>query len=315
MSQMDSHDVKKQILMEAGTNELEILVFSVEGETYGINVAKVREVIRPPKMVKPPNKHHYVLGAFDLRGVVIPAVNVRCWLGYPDRVDNEKDRVIVTEFNDVWFGFWVDAVDRIHRVSWTNIEAPPLETGTDGYVTGVAHIGEKLVLMLDFEKVVFEISPDIKLTDPKYSQDTQLDRSSCKILMAEDSAVMQQLLLNNLKNAGFKEIVVCPHGEAAWDTLLELMKAKKPGESILDHVDLLITDIEMPKMDGLRLTKLVKEHSELNVIPIIIFSSIISHDNFKKGESVGANVQITKPEIGQLVDHVDALILQCRQTV
>ncbi len=111
MSQADSSDVNSQILMEAGTNELEILVFKVDNETFGINVAKVREVIRPPQMVKPPNQHYYVIGAFDLRGVVIPSVSVRTWLGYPDQIDEEKDRVIVTEFNDVWFGFRVDAVD------------------------------------------------------------------------------------------------------------------------------------------------------------------------------------------------------------
>jgi len=253
------------------------------------------------------------MGAFDLRGVVIPAVNVRVWLGCPERIDEVKDRVIVTEFNDVWFGFWVDSVDRIHRISWENIDPPPTTTGADGYVTGVAHIDDQLVLMLDFEKVVFEIAPDTKLTEPEYSQESQLDRSACKILFAEDSTLMQQLVLDNLQKAGFGSITSCSHGEAAWEKLQEFLKGKQEGQTIFDYYDLLITDIEMPQMDGLRLTKLIKEHTDLRALPVIIFSSIISEDNKKKGESVGANAQITKPEIGILVDRVDELIIKSHQ--
>lgn len=302
-------DTRSEILMEAGTNELEILVFQVNEEWYGINVAKVREVIRPPHLVSPPSRHPYVLGVFDLRGSVIPAVNVRLWLGAPEREAQESDRVIVTEFNQVWFGFWVDRVDRIHRVSWNNIEPPPEHSGESKYLTGVARINEQLVLMLDFEKVVFEISPSDKLTSPTIEGGVDLDRSGCKILIAEDSQVMRGLLTNTLQGAGYGELLCCNNGEEAVEYLQRAKEAVQPGGTLFDQVNVLITDIEMPQMDGLRLTKLVKSDPVLKVLPVIIFSSIISSENRNKGESVGADAQITKPEIAMLVGEIDRLIL------
>ncbi|MFH1742582.1 MAG: chemotaxis protein [bacterium] len=301
-------DVKSQILMEAGTNELEILVFKVEGEIYGINVAKVREVIRPPSLFHPPNRHPFILGIFDLRSIVVPAVNVRLWLGLGDREPLDSDRVIVTEFNDVWFGFWVDSVDRIYRISWEQIEPPPKGLGESGYVISMAHIDDRLIPMLDFEKVAHEISPSEKLMSPDIQDGVGLDRRSHNLVIAEDSQMMRTLLTRILQDAGYGQLYCCNNGSEAWEFLLQLLEEGSTNGLIENRISLVITDIEMPKMDGLRLTKLIKEHPKLGILPVVVFSSIISAENRRKGESVGANAQITKPEIAQLVDTIDNLI-------
>ncbi|HPA44621.1 MAG TPA: chemotaxis protein [bacterium] len=305
---MDTSDIRSQILMEAGTNELEILVFRVENETYGINVAKVREVIRPPELLRPPERHPHVLGVFDLRGIVVPAVNVRIWLGLPQQDIRASDRVIVTEFNDVWFGFWVDGVDRIYRVSWEQIEPPPKGLGDSGYVTSMAHINDQLVPMLDFEKVVQEISPSEKLVSPQFDRETVFDRSQCNILIAEDSHMMRSMLTQTLQSAGYGELYCCNNGQEAWEFLKKTLAEIGEGEPVKSRINAVITDIEMPQMDGLHFTKLIKEHARLMDLPVVIFSSIISDENRRKGQSVGANAQITKPEIGELVNIVDRLV-------
>ncbi len=297
-------DAKQNILMEAGTNELEILVFNVEEEKYGINVAKVREVVRPPKINHPPNRHPYVHGVFTLREKVIPVINVAKWLGLPDRDMQDKDRVIVTEFNNVWLGFWVNQVDMIYRVSWENISPPPEETSRAGYLTGVAQINDEIVMMLDFEKVVQVIMPD-KMTPAAGESSIHLDRSKYNLLIVEDSSVMRNLLVETLTKAGYQSPQCYNNGAEAWQAIQDLLNQCQPGKPISNDLSLVITDIEMPQMDGFHLIKLIKSHDQLQEIPVLIFSSIISHENRVKGESVGVDGQVTKPEIDNLVDLVD----------
>ncbi len=303
-------DINKDILMEAGTNELEILVFQIDDEYYGINVAKVREVIHLPVLTQPPGRHPYVIGIFSLRGIMIPVVNVRLWIGLADRELDKKDRVIVTEFNKVWFGFLVNKVDRIYRVSWEQITAPPDEIGAASFVTSVAHIDDRLILMLDFEKVVHDISPSEELMAKIEKGEGSFERENCRILAAEDSSMMRELLTNTLHSAGYDNIDMCPDGAEAWKTLEKCAKELQPGESIFDRYNLVISDIEMPQMDGLHLTKAIKSHDILKELPVVIFSSLISHENKIKCESVGANAQVTKPEIAKLVGLIDTLIEQ-----
>ncbi len=290
-------DVKQHILMESGTNELEVLVFSVGEEQFGINIAKVREVITIPELIKPPLVHPFIQGVFNLRDKIVPVINLRRVLGYEETEMKPSDRIIITEFHLLWFGFVVNTVSNIYRISWQDIEPPTEEYNCD-IMTGVAHVQEKLVLMLDVEKITQTISPSIMEAEID-SGDASLRqaRSEKKIIVAEDSNAIRNMICNTLIEDGYKKLEICRNGEEAWN------KIQKDSS-----IDLVITDIEMPRLDGLHLTKLIKSDDNLRQIPVIIFSSIISADNRNKGDAVGADEQISKPELNKLVATVDRFL-------
>lgn len=302
-----------KILTEAGTNEVELLSFRCEGQPFAINVAKVREVIRLPKIVEVPNADYRIDGVFSLRGTTIPVISVRRWLGCEDRPTQENDRVIVTEFNQQWYSFRVDSVDRIYLLTWEKIKPSPLDAmgGLSGgeCVTAVAEIGEELALLLDFERVVNEIAPNEALNVGTVEDRGTVVRKEKRLLLAEDSATIRRLLENTLTNSGYTQLHVCHDGQAAWETLEQLAEQVSTKEELTSHVNLMITDIEMPRMDGLHLVSRIKSHAALQHLPVVIFSSLISDENRKKGDAVGADAQISKPEIAELVETVDRLIL------
>jgi two-component system chemotaxis response regulator CheV len=292
-------DVNHEILMEAGTNELEILIFGIGQEKFGINVAKVREVIRPQETFSPPKVHPMVDGVIHLRGQVLPLINLRRAIGYPEKEPSESDRIIIAEFHKNWFGFMVDNVSTIVRISWGNIEAPPEMHQHRQVLTGIAHYNESLILMLDVETLTQPLFAELDLVDKASELDSDIvqRRASKRILTADDSGMIRTLVKQKLNQAGYTDIIVTENGAVAWDTL-----EKDPT------VDLVISDIEMPQLDGLHLTKLIKSDDRYKDKPVIVFSSIISEDNRNKGEQVGVDDQISKPEIERLVETVDRLL-------
>lgn len=297
---------KKGILLETGTNEFEIVEFSIGPVSYGINVAKVREVINPLPVTKMPNVHPWVDGIFTLRGRVMPLVNLPRCLGSQSSTTSPK--VIVSELNNYYVAFLVDEVSRIHRISWTSMEPPPNIANSD-MVVGIIKMAEKMVVLLDFEKIVSDINPEM---NEKFSQvgsisSNLLDiRKNKTILVAEDSKLLRDLLLNTLHNAGYANIVLTENGQEAWSKIEQLAAG---GEPIENKIQLVITDIEMPQMDGHHLTKRIKESEKTKHLPVVIFSSLINEEMRLKGQSIGANGQVSKPEIGQLIDLVDKFIL------
>jgi len=294
------------ILTEAGTNEVEVLVFQLNGGYYGVNVAKVREIITMIPLTKLPHSHAAVRGAFNLRNQVHPLVDLRKFFEMP-AAECEKDaRVIVTEFNNERMGFMVDQIDRIHRISWSDMgEVPNISTEEDTAMTGVLKLDGHLILMLDFERIAFRIAgiTDLEAAPPEAAG---VNRSEISVLLADDSATMRRMLSNSLTKAGFKETFIAADGEAAWNKLTEMMKAGQTP-------DVIVTDIEMPRMDGLHLTKRIKDEPQLKDIPVIVFSSLVSDDNLKKCQAVGANRQLTKPELPGLVNIIDGIMAE-RQT-
>lgn len=298
---IQSTNINKEILMQAGTNELEILIFGIATEQFGINVAKVREVIKLPKISKPPHAHPMIEGVMNLRDQIIPLISLRRAIGYPDKEQEIGDRVIVSEFHQQWFGFIVDNVDTIVRISWKDIEQPPQTHQHASVLTGIAHLEERLILMLDVETlteplVLSKMRSDSKNMDHG-SNELFVKRSTKRILTADDSGVIRSLVKNTLQDAGYNDITITINGKEAWDTLNQY-----------HNYDLIITDIEMPQLDGLHFTKLIKENDTFKNLPVIIFSSIISDDNRNKGEQVGADDQIAKPEIGRLIQTVDRFL-------
>jgi two-component system chemotaxis response regulator CheV len=298
---------KKGILLETGTNEFEIVEFHVGAVNYGINVAKVREVINIVDVTKMPQSHPYVDGMFTLRGRVMPLVNLARCLGEKD--GTQAKNIIVSELNNYHVGFLVDGVSRIHRVSWTEMEPPPM-ISTSSMVVGIIKMADKMVLLLDFEKIIAEINPDMnmKLTSvPEKSKDIKEKRAQKSILLAEDSPMLRELLVNTLHEAGYKNISPYHNGKDAWEALYEMAQSDTP---VAERIQMIITDIEMPQMDGHHLIKRIREEQRLAKMPVVIFSSLINEEMRRKGDAIGANGQISKPEIGQLIELIDSLILE-----
>ena len=296
------------ILLESGTNELEILEFALGNNHYGINVAKIKEILQYSQVTPVPNAHPSVEGIFMPRDVMITVINLRRCLGMPDP---EVDGLfIITNFNKLNVAFHVDQVIGIHRVSWEEIIKPDSTiNGQNGSVsTGVIKMNDRLVVILDFESIVSDISPETGLRTADIDNLVARDRSDSRILIAEDSPLLSKLITDCLRKAGYQDLIVTNNGQEAWDKICEL---KQKG-SLLDEVQCIITDIEMPQMDGHRLTKLCKTDDLIKKIPLVIFSSLVNEEMRRKGEQLGADAQLTKPEIGMLVDAIDRLIAESR---
>ena len=293
------------ILLESGTNELEILEFKVGDNHYGINVAKIREILLYQPVTPLPNTHPCIEGIFMPRDTMISVIKLRKCLNIKEQPENDG-LFIITNFNKLNTAFHVDEVLGIHRVSWEDIIKPDATINADDTAvsTGVIKLDDKLVVILDFEKIVSDINPETGLKVSDLENISERDRSNSPILIAEDSALLSKLICECLRKAGYTNLNVNMNGQEAWDTLC---KMKEQG-TVLDDVHCIITDIEMPLMDGHRLTKLVKEDETMKKIPLIIFSSLINEEIRIKGETLGADAQLTKPEIGKLVAAIDELI-------
>ena len=299
--------METNILLESGTNELEILEFSVGGNYYGINVSKVREILPYSAPTPVPNTHPAVEGVFMPRGEIITIVNLSKSLGL-NLPNQSSDMYIITNFNKLNVGFHVQKVLGIHRLSWTQINMPDatINAGGQGVATGIVKLGEKLIVILDFEKIVSDISPETGLRTSQLDSLQERDRNMVPILIAEDSPFLEKMIVDCLNKAGYMNVVKTANGQEAWDILC----GYKQKENIENYIRLVVTDIEMPQMDGHHLTKLIKTDPVLGKVPVVIFSSLINEQMYKKGEAVGADAQLTKPEIGQLVEAIDRLILE-----
>lgn len=301
--------IQSNILLESGTNELEVVMFKVGDGDFGINVLKVREIINVMEVMPIPNSHEHVEGLIRLREEVLPVVNLAKVLGIKDSENPEKDKFIIAELNQLKIAFRVHHVSRIHRISWEQIEKPTeLSAGQQAYAIGIIKLEDRMSILLDFEKVVVEINPQSGVNIESLEVLGPRERSEKKLVVAEDSAVLRQLLKDTLSEAGYSNLQFFENGKEAWDYLEALSKDESSDPK--EKVDLIITDIEMPQMDGHHLTDRIKKNERLKDIPVVIFSSMITKDLFHKGEAVGANAQVTKPEIVNLVEKIDGLLAE-----
>lgn len=295
------------ILLESGTNELEIVEFSIGKNKFGINVIKVKEIINPVAITQIPHAHPNVEGIIELRGEVLPVVDVAAALGFPKSTNPEQDKFIVAEFNKQKVVFHVHTVTQIHRISWDKIEKPSdMYQGADSQVIGVIKMNAEMILLLDFEKIVVEINPESGINVQQVKKLGERQRSNKRLVVAEDSPLLRKLLHDTLAEAGFNQVEFFENGRDALEYLESVVNS---GKKVTDVIQLVITDIEMPQMDGHHLTKRIKENDELTKLPVIIFSSLITDDLKHKGQMVGADAQISKPEIAELVLHIDKHIL------
>lgn len=293
-----------KILLENGTNELEVLEFELDGNAYGINVAKIKEIIPYQAVTPVPNAHPSIEGIFMPRDTMITAIDLKNCL--QRGVSEPGGLFIITNFNKLDIAFHVDEVKGIHRVSWEQIIKPgaTVSNAEDSISTGIVKLDDRLVIILDFEKIVTDINPETGLKTSEISELGVRTRSSVPILIAEDSILLNKLIVDSLKKAGYDNLIHTQNGQEAYDVI---QTCKEEG-TLKDHVQCVITDIEMPLMDGHRLTKLIKSDDATKDIPVIIFSSLVNEEMKKKGESLGVDAQLSKPEIANLVRTVDSLV-------
>lgn len=297
----------KGILLETGTNELEIVEFGVGKNKFGINVIKVKEIINPVPITTIPHAHPNVEGIMELRGEVLPVVNLANALGLPPSEEPEKDKFIVSEFNKTKIIFHVHNVSQIHRISWEDIEKPSeMYQGAESQIIGVIKLNGEMILLLDFERIVVDINPDSGINVQQVKRLGARERSNKQLIVVEDSPLLRKLLEDTLSEAGYDKVQFFENGREAYDYLEVINES---GKSVEDIVQLVITDIEMPQMDGHHLTRKIKEDANLGQLPVIIFSSLITEDLRHKGKRVGANAQVSKPEIAELILLVDEHIL------
>ena len=224
-------------------------------------------------------------------------------------VSNEERSIfIITNFNKTCTAFHVHAVEGIHRISWESIEKPDptIYGGEEGLATGIARFDNRLITILDFEKILADISPDTGIQIQEIYSLGERGTSTKPVLLAEDSPLLEKMIMESLEKSGYSNLTACANGKEAWDKLCEY---KEIGDDITNHVRCVVTDIEMPKMDGHRLLKCIREDEKLKDLPVIIFSSLINEEMRLKGEALGATAQITKPEIANLVTLIDKYIL------
>lgn len=298
-----------KILLENGTNELEVLEFELDGNAYGINVAKIKEIIPYQKVTPVPNSHPSIEGIFMPRDTMITAIDLKNCL--QRGVSEEGGLFIITNFNMLDIAFHVDAVKGIHRISWEQIIKPgaTVSTSEDSISTGIVKLDNRLVIILDFEKIVSDINPETGLKISEIDDMGVRQRSNVPILIAEDSVLLNKLIVDSLKKAGYDNLIHTQNGQEAYDVI----QACKADGTLKDHVQCVITDIEMPLMDGHRLTKLIKSDDETKDIPVVIFSSLVNDEMKRKGEALGADAQLSKPEIANLVRIIDDLVKKIRE--
>ncbi|APH35350.1 chemotaxis protein CheV [Bacillus subtilis] len=296
------------ILLDSGTNELEIVKFEVGVNTFGINVMKVREIIQPVVVTSVPQSHKDVEGMIKLRGEILPVISLYTFFGV-DAEGAKDDKYIVTEFNKRKIVFHVGSVSQIHRVSWEAIEKPTsLNQGMERHLTGIIKLEDTMIFLPDYEKIIYDIESASGVeTYHVHQEGFDERRAGKKLIIVEDSPLLMRLLTDELTEAGYSEIVTFENGKEAYDYVVELTDN---GANLSDHIDMIISDIEMPKMDGHRLTKLLKDNPQSSDVPIMIFSSLITDDLRHRGEVVGADEQISKPEISELIKKVDTYVIE-----
>ena len=302
--------------LKVGSNEMElgdVRIFKQEDESvyegiYGINVSKVREIIRVPKLTELPGTPEYIEGIFDLREVVIPVVNLAKWMGIVEPEGIEKtSRIIITEFNNVLIGFIVHDARRIRRISWSDIEPASFMSGSgtldSNKITGVTKIeGDSVLLILDLESVV----QDLGLYSPDVDNIPEgLEKFSGLALILDDSSTARKIVKEALIKMGFN-VVEATDGVDGLAKMDELYKTY--GDGISDYLKIIISDVEMPKMDGFHFASNIKEDGRFTNIPIVFNSSISDHFSEGRGIEAGGEAYLVKFEASSFYDEVSRVV-------
>jgi len=301
----------------AGTNKMEILLFSIgkeagmdHEEVYGINVFKVREVMHKPKITKAPDMPKAIEGMVNLRGVTIPVINLATYCGISIENNSPPSIMIITEYNKNVQGFLVQSVDNIERLAWDDVKAPPpmMDSQRGGLVTAVTEIEKKgLVMIMDVEKILADTA-EFDKDESLYQGMPTINDLSVTVLFADDSGVARKQVADTIKKIGITGISTI-NGKEAWFKLNDMAeKAEAEGKSITDVVSLVLTDVEMPEMDGYVLTQNIKSDPRFKGLPVVMHSSLSSETNMSMGEKVGADAYVAKFQPLELANTIIRLI-------
>lgn len=295
------------ILLESGTNELELLEFQVGDNNFGINISKVVEIMINQDVTPVPNAPDEVEGVFIPRDKLISVIDLHKVIN-TSHTSTGKEIFIICEFNRIHVAFHVTSVKGIQRISWSDISDPPAvssgdSSGAAGLSTGVAKIDGRIIIILDFEKIVSLLNREagLDVTGVDMLNRPSEEIGNKRIVIADDSKFLNKMITDAISNTGFHNIVSFSNGQDAWEYVSSF---KNKEGNITDHISCVISDIEMPKMDGHRLTKLIKDDSVLKKIPVLLFSSLINEQMIAKGKSVGADGQFSKPQIKELISYL-----------
>lgn len=304
------------ILLESGTNEVEFIEFYLGSESYGVNVSKVVRVIalKNVEITPMPGANPAVRGVIYVQKQPVTLVDLRSALNVQTQGDDfERQLVLVLKFNQKTSAYLIDGINKIHRTSWENFK-PMNESGfgSNGYTTGTITMDDKVVLILDVERIQLELTPSraqTSLSSAQTDADKAKRRSDIKIVYAEDSGLIRKITGQVLAEGGYTNLKTFEDGQKALEYINQIREqAKGEGKTVNDYIDLIITDIEMPEMDGLTLCKRIKSEPGAESIPaVIIYSSMVNESMIKKCESVGADVQICKPINEELIANIDKM--------
>lgn len=287
-----------EILLESGTNELELLVFTVGSQKFGVNIAKVLEIMQYQPVTKIPASNPAYEGVFTPRDKVISVINLHTVLER-EKPEDTDGMFLVCHFNKIDTAFLVTSVQGIKRVSWEAIDKPPEIASSDAaaLTTGITTVDGDIILILDFEKIVSEMNTSAVLDTDGIETTNDANAAEKHIVVAEDSMFLNTMIVKALGDAGYPKVSHFENGKEAWDFISNLPNAE-------DAIACVVSDIEMPKMDGHHLCKSIKSDDKLKKIPVYLFSSLINEQMIKKGESVGADAQFSKPQINELIEYL-----------
>ncbi len=299
----------------AGTNRIEILLFSLgvdqisgREEIYGINVFKVREVMLVPEITRAPEMPNEIEGMVSLRGNTVPVINLIRYCGFGD--ENKPSIMMVTEYNKHIQGFLVSSVDTIERLAWEDIRSPPsiMDSQHGGLITAVTQMDDKgLIMVMDVEKVLADAG-GLYQSETSFENIPHVGDLSCRVIFADDSSVARKQISRTLEEMGV-ECRATVNGFEAWKLLLEIAAdAESRNQPVSDLIQLILTDIEMPEMDGYVLTQKIKEDARFRNIPVVMHSSLSTQANETLGRSVGVDAYIPKFRPEELANTVLRLL-------
>lgn len=303
---LDSVNKRTQLV---GQNRLELLLFKLVGEQiYGINVFKVKEVLQCPKLTMLPQRHPVVRGVAHIRGGTIPIIDMGMAIGQyaiPDQ-DINNSFVIITEYNRNTQGFLVGGVERIVNLNWEEIHPPPKGAGPENYLTAVTRLDDRLIEIIDVEKILSEVSPVEENLNQEFVQQVseRNEEANLTVLVVDDSVVARKQIQNCLQTIGLN-VITKNDGKQAYDYLIGLVE---DGGTIREHISLMISDVEMPEMDGYTLTTCCKNDSRLSSLYIMLHTSLSGVFNKAMVEKVGANDFMAKFSPDELAERVMEII-------
>ena len=294
-------DANKQVDSNMSSFKIvEFIISGVKNHYFGINVAKVKEIIKLPKIIKIPDSHPSISGTANVRGDIITIINLPFYLGYATDTDKTEDnqKVIITLFSSKVYGFIIDDVTRIHSVKWSEMEDYEIASDFNlaETVLGAVKISDRLIQLLDFEKILHEIYPYKKQEIRTADEDLKSKRQDKKVYVIEDSLVVRKIISETLKKAGYEV-----------ESFEEVVKALEKINEVKPEI--IITDLEMAGADGIYLTKMIRKNQDYDSIPIIIFTSIENEENRKYLLGLGANAFLGKSDLGLLLNQIDKYLL------